>query len=100
MSLQNRSDQTDYYVIPSGLMWWEYLYIFVYMFFSFVLVWYVTEKLLIWDPSREMAGLPLPIAGALVISLGWIILNFVLFSAYYVALRKREKALSGKGVKP
>jgi len=90
----------DSNVIPSGLMWWEWLFIFVYIPLACVLVWYVTMHLLVWDPSRSMAGLPIPITGALVLCLNWVILNFVLFGAYWVSLRKREKVLSSKGVKP
>jgi len=98
MSLQSRSDRTDYYVIPSGLMKWEYL-LFVYLVYAAALVWYVTEKLLVWDPNAAIAGLPKPIFGSLVICLHWGIMNVVLFAAYNIALRKREQALLGEGGK-
>ena len=86
----------DYYVIPPGPMKWEYL-LFGYVLYAAVLVWYVTEKLLVWDPNAAIAGLPKPIFGSLLICLHWGIMNFVLFAVYNVALKKREQALLGKG---
>ncbi|MEO3992781.1 MAG: hypothetical protein QN229_00465 [Desulfurococcaceae archaeon TW002] len=86
------STQSDVNAIPAGLMRWEYLLI-VYLVFASFLVWYVSENLLVWKPEESMWGLPKPIAGALMISITWIVLNIVLFVTYYVVITKRVKSI-------
>jgi hypothetical protein len=82
----NLSPDVD--AIPANLMRWEYLLI-GYLAFASYLVWYVSENLLVWEPEESIWGLPKPIAGALMIALTWIVLNFVLFVTYYVVITKR-----------
>lgn len=95
----DKSTLPDAYAIPPGLMRWEYL-LFAYLVFSSYLVWYVSENLLVWEPKESIWGLPKPIAGALMISLTWIMLNFILFVVYYVVITKRVKNMySGKEVR-
>jgi len=84
----NLSSDVD--AIPANLMRWEYLLI-GYLAFASYLVWYVSENLLVWEPEESIWGLPKPIAGALMIALTWIVLNFVLFVTYYVVITKRVK---------
>jgi hypothetical protein len=84
----NLSPDVD--AIPANLMRWEYLLI-GYLAFASYLVWYVSENLLVWEPKESIWGLPKPIAGALMIALTWIVLNFVLFVTYYVVITKRVK---------
>lgn len=86
------STQPDVDAIPAGLMRWEYLLI-VYLVFASFLVWYVSENLLVWEPEESMWGLPKPIAGALMISITWIVLNFLLFGTYYIVITKRVKSV-------
>jgi uncharacterized membrane-anchored protein YitT (DUF2179 family) len=59
------------------------------MIFAGLLVWYVSENLLVWQPEENIGGLPKPIVGALMISITWIIVNFVVFILYYRFLKKR-----------
>jgi uncharacterized membrane-anchored protein YitT (DUF2179 family) len=59
------------------------------MIFAGLLVWYVSENLLVWQPEDNIGGLPKPIVGALMISITWIIVNFVVFILYYRFLKKR-----------
>ncbi|GEM_PF-1256226 len=84
------STPPDVDAIPASLMRWEYLLI-AYLVFASFLVWYVSENLLVWEPEESIWGLPKPIAGALMIAITWIILNFLLFATYYVAITKRIK---------
>jgi uncharacterized membrane-anchored protein YitT (DUF2179 family) len=62
------------------------------MIFAGLLVWYVSENLLVWQPEENIGGLPKPIVGALMISITWIIVNFVVFILYYRFLKKRIRA--------
>ncbi|MEM4452635.1 MAG: hypothetical protein QW182_05475 [Thermosphaera sp.] len=86
---------SDVDAIPSNLMRWEYLLI-VYLVFASFLVWYVSENLLVWQPEESVWGLPKPVAGAMMISITWIILNFLLFAMYYMVITKRIKSTSIK----
>jgi phosphatidylserine synthase len=87
--------QPDIDVIPSGLMRWEYL-LLVYLVFASFLVWYVAENMLVWEPEESFWGLPKPVAGALMIAITWIVMNFVLFAVYYYVITKRAKSIGSK----
>lgn len=91
------STSSDAEAIPANLMSWEYLLI-AYLVFASFLIWYVYEHLLIWEPGESVWGLPKPIVGALMISITWIVLNFLLFAAYYVVITKRVKSMGSGGV--
>lgn len=86
------STPSDAKAIPANLMSWEYLLI-AYLAFASFLVWYVYEYLLIWEPEESMWGLPKPVVGALMISITWIVLNFLLFATYYAVITKRVKSM-------
>ncbi len=91
-SKQGSSDiSSDVEAIPASLTRWEYL-LFIYIIFAGLLVWYVSENLLVWQPEENIGGLPKPIVGALMISITWIIVNFVVFILYYRFLKKRTRA--------
>jgi membrane protein DedA with SNARE-associated domain len=92
-SQEERKPDVD--AIPAGLMRWEWL-LFIYAVFAGFLVWYVSEKLLVWEPEGNVWGLPKPIAGALMMSITWIILNWVLFVVYYVVMKKRIREVGEK----
>lgn len=83
----------DIEAIPVSLMRWEYL-LLAYLAFASFLVWYVSENLLVWEPQESIWGLPKPIAGALMIAITWIVLNFLLFVVYYVVITNRIKSTS------
>jgi hypothetical protein len=85
----------DVDAIPAGLMRGERL-LFIYTIFAAFLVWYVSEKLLVWEPNGGMWGLPKPIVGAIMISATWLLLNWVLFVAYFIVIRRRVKEVSRK----
>jgi len=85
----------DVNAIPATLMRWEYL-LLVYLVFASFLVWYITENLLVWEPGESLWGLPKPIAGVLMMSLTWLIVNWVVFIAYYIVMKKRIREVSGK----
>jgi hypothetical protein len=87
---EGSGNSPDVDAIPANLMRWEYLLI-AYLAFASYLVWYVSENLLVWEPEESIWGLPKPIAGALMIALTWIILNFTLFAIYYLVITKRVK---------
>ncbi len=73
-------------------MKWEYLWI-VYLVFATGLVWYVSENLLVWEPTNGLLGLPKPVVGALMIASTWLVMNFLVFGVYYSVLRKRIRGL-------
>ncbi|MGB9828057.1 MAG: hypothetical protein ACPLSM_06015, partial [Thermosphaera sp.] len=89
MSVQeDRNIPNDVDVIPPTPMKWEYLWI-VYLVFVTGLVWYVSENLLVWEPSSSILDLPKPVVGALMIASTWLVVNFLVFTVYYSVLRKR-----------
>jgi len=91
-SQEELGNPPDVDAIPANLMRWEYLLI-AYLVFASYLVWYVSENLLVWEPGESIWGLPKPVAGALMIALTWIILNFMLFAVYYLVITKRVKTV-------
>lgn len=78
----------DFHIIPDKPMKWEWI-LFIYIVFTGVLVWYVVENLLVWDPGEIMWGLPKPIAGAFMISITWGLATVVLAPIYYFVLKRR-----------
>jgi len=85
----------DVTAIPATLMRWEYLLI-VYLIFACFLVWYISENLLVWEPEASMWGLPKPIAGVIMMSITWLIVNWVVFIVYNIVMKKRIREVSGK----
>ncbi len=79
------------------------LIIFYLLIFTSLLVWYVSEYLLVWDPESGIWldliivnwYLPKPVFGALLISITWIVMNYLLFFAYLVDMWKRIKKVRG-----
>jgi len=85
----------DVRAVPSFLVSWEYL-LFAYLIFLVILVWYVAGSMLTSQPESFL-GLPKPIAGAIIISLTWIVTNLVVASAYYLYMNRRIRELREAG---
>ncbi|MEM1633684.1 MAG: hypothetical protein QXU60_05605 [Sulfolobales archaeon] len=88
----------DVLAIPPRLMWWEYLIIILVVgVFEALLVWYVVEYMLVASPEPGFLGLPKPISGAIIISITWIVLNFIIGGTYYMVITRRIKSLRSSG---
>jgi len=87
--------EVDVRAVPSLLVSWEYL-LFVYLIFTVILMWFVIGSMLTSQPESFL-GLPKPIAGAIIISLTWIIANLVIASAYYLYMNRRIRELREAG---
>lgn len=88
--------EEDVLAVPAFLVKWEFI-LFAYFIFLIALVWYIANYMLTSEPESFL-GLPKPVAGALMISLTWIITNFVVASAYYVFMKRRIELIRRGGM--
>lgn len=86
----------DIEAIPPTMQWWEYVILIPYLVFAGLLVWYVSENMLVWEPESPVWGLPKPVAGALALAVTWIVVNFLVAGYYLMMIRRRLRAL-GRG---
>jgi TRAP-type C4-dicarboxylate transport system permease small subunit len=74
---------------------WELVMLVIIVIYLHFLVYYAYNFYSVWEPETSILGLPKTIAGAAMVFLSWIALNYVLFAVYHVSLRKRIKAFKG-----
>lgn len=88
---------SDVDVIPPTMEWWEYIVLLPYLVSAGLLVWYVSENMLVWDPETSEWGLPKPVAGAIMLAATWIISNFLVAGYYFVMIRQKLRARRAGG---